>query len=81
VVAASLGQLCAVFDTCSLTLFCRVVLLFVDESSECVLLQGEAGVILKSPDQKTRGFLVQIVLPQSFPEHAHQVFGEMPERI
>jgi hypothetical protein len=24
----------------------------------------EVGVILKSPDQKTRGFLVQIALPQ-----------------
>jgi hypothetical protein len=33
VVAASLGLLCAVFGTCSLTLLCNMVLLFVDESS------------------------------------------------
>jgi hypothetical protein len=27
-------------------------------------LQGEAGIVLESPDQKTRGFMVQIVLPR-----------------
>jgi hypothetical protein len=27
------------------------------------LLQGEAGIVLESPDQKTRGFVVQIALP------------------
>jgi hypothetical protein len=27
-------------------------------------LQGEAGIALESPDQKTRGFMVQIVLPR-----------------
>jgi hypothetical protein len=38
-------------------------------------------VILESPDQKTRGFLIQIVFPRSFSEHVHQLFGEMTERI
>jgi hypothetical protein len=28
----------------------------------CGWLQGEADIILESPDQKTRGFLVQIAL-------------------
>jgi hypothetical protein len=45
------------------------------------LLQGGVGVILESPDQKTRGFLIQIVLPRLFFEHVHQLFGEMTERI
>jgi hypothetical protein len=26
----------------------------------CVLLQGEAGIVLELPDQKTGGFVVQI---------------------
>jgi hypothetical protein len=30
--------------------------------SVCESLQVEAGVILESPDQKARGFVVQIVL-------------------
>jgi hypothetical protein len=46
----------------------------------CGLLQGEAGIVLESPDQKTRGFLVLIALKQLFPEHADNVFGEMPVR-
>jgi hypothetical protein len=28
----------------------------------CDSLQGDAGIALKSPDQKTRGFVVQIAL-------------------
>jgi hypothetical protein len=48
----------------------------VDES-----LQGDIGIALESPDQKTRGFVVQIVLPWCFFERAHQVFGEMSVRI
>jgi hypothetical protein len=27
-------------------------------------LQGEVGIALESPDQKTRGFIIQIALPQ-----------------
>jgi hypothetical protein len=46
----------------------------------CGLLQGEAGIIVELPDQKARGFLVQIALTQWFLEHAHKVFGEMPVR-
>jgi hypothetical protein len=34
------------------------------------------GFILELPDQKARGFIVEIDLPW-FPERAHQVFGEM----
>jgi hypothetical protein len=47
----------------------------------CGSLQGDVGIVLKSPDQKTRGFVVQIVLPRWFPERVHQLFGEMPMRI
>jgi hypothetical protein len=32
--------------------------------SVCESLQVEAGVILESPDQKARDFVVQIVLPR-----------------
>jgi hypothetical protein len=28
------------------------------------LLQGDPGIALESPDQKTRGFVVQITLPR-----------------
>jgi hypothetical protein len=45
----------------------------------CESLQGEAGIILESPDQKTR-FVVQIALPRLFTEHVHQVFAEMTVR-
>jgi hypothetical protein len=45
---------------------------------ECV--QGEAGVVLELPDQKTRGFLVPIALNRLFPEHSRKVFGKMPMR-
>jgi hypothetical protein len=41
------------------------------------LLQGQAGVILKLPDQKAQGFLVSIALKRLFPEYAHKLFGEM----
>jgi hypothetical protein len=37
----------------------------------CGLLQVIPGIVLESPDQKTRGFLVQIVLPRWIPECAH----------
>jgi hypothetical protein len=30
----------------------------------CGLLQEEAGIVLESSDQKTRGFVVQIALPR-----------------
>jgi hypothetical protein len=30
----------------------------------CELLQVKTGVVLESPDQKTRGFVVQITLPR-----------------
>jgi hypothetical protein len=46
----------------------------------CESLQEEAGIILESPDQKTRGFVVQIALSRLFTEHVHQVFGEMTVR-
>jgi hypothetical protein len=38
-------------------------------------------VIHESSDQKTRGFLVQIALLRWFPEHVHQLFGEITVRI
>jgi hypothetical protein len=37
------------------------------------------GYTLELPDQKARGLLVQIVLKRLSPEHAHKVFGEMPD--
>jgi hypothetical protein len=37
----------------------------------------EGGIILKSSDQKTRAFLVLIVLPWWVLGHPHQLFGEM----
>jgi hypothetical protein len=57
-------------------------LLFVDLLwFECEWLHGEAGIVLESPIQKTRGFMIQIALSRWFPERAHQVFGEMTVRI
>jgi hypothetical protein len=47
----------------------------------CESLQGDVGIALESPDQKTQGFVVQIALPRWFPERVHQVFGEIPVRI
>jgi hypothetical protein len=47
----------------------------------CESLQGETSIFLDLPDQKTRGFVVQIVLPRWFSERVDQVFGEMPMRI
>jgi hypothetical protein len=41
----------------------------------------EAGINLESPDQKTRGFVVQIAFLRWFLKRAHQVFGEIPVRI
>jgi hypothetical protein len=43
-------------------------------------VQVEASVVLELPDQKARGFLVQIALKWLFPEHARKVFGEMAVR-
>jgi hypothetical protein len=40
----------------------RFALLF-GLSDCCESLQGEVGIALESPDQKTRGFVVQIALP------------------
>jgi hypothetical protein len=48
---------------------------------EWELLQGDTGIALESPDQTTRGFVVQIALLRRFSERVHQVFGEMPEDI
>jgi hypothetical protein len=45
------------------------------------LLQGEVGIALESPDQKTQGFVVQITLLRWFPESVHQMFGEIPVTI
>jgi hypothetical protein len=47
----------------------------------CESLQENIGIPLESPDQKSRGFMVQIALPRWFPERVHQVFGEMLVRI
>jgi hypothetical protein len=53
------------FARCQLCLLC-----FLFKSFEFLcgflgeLLQGEAGIALESPDQKTRGFVVQIALPR-----------------
>jgi hypothetical protein len=47
----------------------------------CGSLQGDAGIVLESPDQNIRGFVVKIALPWWFLERAHQVFGEMSMRI
>jgi hypothetical protein len=41
-----------------------VSLIDFELSVVCELLQGEAGIALELPDQKTRGFVVQIVLPR-----------------
>jgi hypothetical protein len=60
---------------------CVIKVQFFHRIPVCESLQGETGIFLVSPDQKTRGFMVQIILPQWFPERAHQVFGEMPVRI
>jgi hypothetical protein len=38
------------------------------------------GIILELPDQKARGFWVQIAITRRFLEHAHKVFGEMSVR-
>jgi hypothetical protein len=43
----------------------------------CGLLQWEVDKALVSSDQKTRGFVVQIILPRRFFERAHQMLGEM----
>jgi hypothetical protein len=58
------------------------LLLFVDLLwFECEWLQGEADIVLESPVQKTRDFVIQIALPRWFPECVHQLFGEMYVRI
>jgi hypothetical protein len=46
----------------------------------CESLQEEAGIALEPPDQKTRGFLVRIVLTPHSLVHALKVFGEMSVR-
>jgi hypothetical protein len=47
----------------------------------CESLQGEIDIALESPDQKKRGFVVQIALLWWFFERAHQMFGEISVRI
>jgi hypothetical protein len=47
----------------------------VDES-----LQGDVGIPLESPHQKTRVLLVLIALLRCFPEHARKAFGEISVR-
>jgi hypothetical protein len=52
--------------------WCSVLLLFLSPNLILVvlcyavdeLLQGDVGIALESPDQKTRGFVVQITLPR-----------------
>jgi hypothetical protein len=56
------------------SLFLRVIFL-VD------FCRKKAGRILELPDQKTRGFMVQITQPRWILEHTYQVFGEMSVRI
>jgi predicted Na+-dependent transporter len=46
----------------------------------CGLLQGEAGIVFETSDQKTQGFLVLITLKWLFFKHTHKLFGEMPVR-
>jgi hypothetical protein len=46
----------------------------------CGLLQGETDIVLESPDQKTRVFLVQIELTPRSLIHAYKVFGEISVR-
>jgi hypothetical protein len=43
----------------------------------CALLQGESWSCLELPDQKARGFQVQIGLTRRFVEHAREVFDKM----
>jgi hypothetical protein len=43
----------------------------------CGLLQGESWSCLELPDQKARGFQVQIALTRRFVKHAREVFDEM----
>jgi hypothetical protein len=60
----------------------KIFLLFIDLLwFECEWLQDEAGIVLESPIQKTRGFMIQIALSRWFSERVHQVFGEMTVRI
>jgi hypothetical protein len=44
----------------------------------CECLQVKTDIVLKLSDQKTRGFVIQIVLPRWFSERGHQLFGVMP---
>jgi hypothetical protein len=46
----------------------------------CGLLQGEAGIILESPDQKNQVFLVYIEFTSRSLVRSHKVFGEMSVR-
>jgi hypothetical protein len=43
--------------------------------------QGDGGIALESPDQKTRGFVIQIAFPRWFSERVYQVFDEMSMMI
>jgi hypothetical protein len=56
-------------------------LIYLVPDCVCGLLQGETSVVLKLPDRKARGFIVQIALPRCFSECAHQIFSEMPVRV
>jgi hypothetical protein len=46
----------------------------------CALLQVKPGIILESPNQKNRIFLVQIKLTPCSLVHTHKMFGEMSVR-
>jgi hypothetical protein len=46
-----------------------------------IVAETHPGHTLELLDQKARGLLVQIVLKRLSPEHAHNVFGEIPVRI
>jgi hypothetical protein len=60
------------------SLFLRVIFLVDFDVDLC---REKAGRIFESPDQKIRGFVVQIALPRWILEHTHQVFREMSVRI
>jgi hypothetical protein len=60
---------------------CKIVVALLTRSIVCGLLQGEVGIVLESPDKKTRVFLIQMKLTPRSLIHAYKVFGEIPMRI
>jgi hypothetical protein len=69
---------------CSVADFVRTRLFFVVQLfdlSGCVWMLVICGCVLELLNQKSRGFLVSFALKRLFPEHAHELFGEIPVRI